>query len=67
MCEKDDRSSHQNSVKVPHFYCVQRNKFVFRHLLLKKSFKCLLQNIYLMLEHINIMLDVDHINITPYN
>ena len=37
LYKKDDRSSHQNSVKVPHFYCKQRNRFVFQHLTLKKS------------------------------
>ena len=37
MYKKDDRFSHQNSIKVSHFHCEQRNRFVFKHLTLKKS------------------------------
>ena len=36
--------------KNPYFYCKQRNRFSSRHLVLNKSLKRLLQNIYLMLE-----------------
>ena len=39
MCKKDDRSLHQNSVTVPHFYWKQKTRFIFRHLDLKKGLK----------------------------
>ena len=39
MCKKDDRSLHQDSIKVPHFYCKQSCRFIFRHLSLKKRLK----------------------------
>ena len=32
------------------FYCKQRNRFILRHVTLKKALEGLLQNIYLMLE-----------------
>ena len=50
ICKKDDRLSHQNSIKVQYFYCKQKSKFIFRNLALKKHVKGLLQNIYLLLE-----------------
>ena len=37
--KKDDRLSHQNSIKVLNFYCNQRSRFIFIHLMLKKSAK----------------------------
>ena len=37
MSKIDDRLSHQNSIKVPHFYCKQRSSFIFRCMRLKKS------------------------------
>ena len=39
MCEKDDRLSHQNGIKVLHFYCSQRSSFIFIHLTLRKNVK----------------------------
>ena len=37
-CKEDDRQSHQIGIKVvPHFSSKQRNRFIFRHLMLKKS------------------------------
>ena len=42
MCNKDDKSSYQNSIKVPLFYCKQKIRFIYRHLELKKSFKSFL-------------------------
>ena len=39
--EKDDSSSHQNIIKVPHFYFKQqRSRFTFRYLMLKENLKC---------------------------
>ena len=36
-CKEDDRQSHQIGIKaVPHFSSNQRNRFIFRHLMLKK-------------------------------
>ena len=42
--KKDDRQ------KSRFFYCKQRNRFIFRHLSLKKALKDSLQNIYLLLD-----------------
>ena len=39
MRKKDDYLLHQSSIKVPHFYRNQRNRFIFRHFMLKKSLK----------------------------
>ena len=39
MLEKDNRMSDQSSIKVSHFYCKQRSKFIFTHFSLKKSLK----------------------------
>ena len=39
MFKADDCSSHQNNIKVPHFYCEQRSRFIFRRSTLKKSLK----------------------------
>ena len=39
MCEKDDRLSHQNSIKDFHFYCNRRSRFIFIHLTLQKIVK----------------------------
>ena len=37
-CKEDDRQSHQIGIKaVPHFSSKQRNRFIFRHSILKKS------------------------------
>ena len=39
MYKKDDRLSHQNSIKVLNYYCNQRSRFIFIHLMLQKSVK----------------------------
>ena len=39
MSEKDDRLSHQNSIKVLHFYFNQKSRFIFIHLTLRKNVK----------------------------
>ena len=39
MFKADDCSSHQNNIKVLHFYCEQRSRFIFRRSTLKKSLK----------------------------
>ena len=39
MYKKDDGLSHQNSIKVLNFYCNQRSRFIFIHLMLQKSVK----------------------------
>ena len=39
MCKKDEYPLRQSRIKVPHFYCKQRSRFIFRHLTLKKSFE----------------------------
>ena len=37
--KNNDWSFHQNSIKIPHFYCKKRSRFIFWHLTLKKSLK----------------------------
>ena len=39
MYKKDDGLSHQNNIKVLNFYCNQRSRFTFIHLMLQKSVK----------------------------
>ena len=39
MCKKDEYALRQSSIKLPHFYCKRRSRFIFIHLMLKKSFK----------------------------
>ena len=39
ICKNKNWSPHQNSIKIPHFYCKQKSRFIFRHLILKKSLK----------------------------
>ena len=38
-CKKDNRSSHQNIMKCHIFYCKHRSRFIFQHLMLKKSLR----------------------------
>ena len=40
----------QNNIKIPHFYFKQRSRFIFRYLIVKKSLKGLLLNIYFVAE-----------------
>ena len=42
LCTKDDNLLCQSNIQVPHFYCQQSSRFIFRHLMLKKSFKRLI-------------------------
>ena len=39
MCKKDEYPLRESSIKLPHFYCKRRSRFIFIHLMLKKSFK----------------------------
>ena len=45
ICKKDDRSSHQNNINFPHFYCKQRRRLILRHLILKKKLRFLTEYI----------------------
>ena len=37
MCKKDYRLSHENNMKVLHFYRNQSSRFIFVHLILRKG------------------------------
>ena len=39
MFEKHNRVSDQSSIRVSHFFCKQRSRFIFRHFSLKKILK----------------------------
>ena len=39
MCKKDEYPLRESSIKLPHFYCKRTSRFIFIHLMLKKSFK----------------------------